>query len=193
VTGTFAELGGVPVKLLNCGPGAVLAGTICAFAYLILPPNSLAGSCVHVVGRDAGRSTASDGVAAKLVIHAASKKVPVATARWRSRPRIDIVFLPVSMRGRGHVCAILFARMTAHRAYRRCEFFSKPRCADDDQIPAALPSIPENFPARVARRPNVGCRFPLICHCMIGASGAHDITLRCPETIRTRRMRKHAS
>jgi hypothetical protein len=40
--------GGLPVKLLNCGPGAVLAGTICAFAYLILPPNSLAGSCTHV-------------------------------------------------------------------------------------------------------------------------------------------------
>ena len=52
MTGTVAALGGVPLKLFACGAGAVLAGTICAFAYLISPPSSLAGSKVHFGGAD---------------------------------------------------------------------------------------------------------------------------------------------
>ena len=47
-------LGGVPVKLAACAAGAVLAGTIWELAYLILPPNSLAGRAEQASGAAMG-------------------------------------------------------------------------------------------------------------------------------------------
>jgi hypothetical protein len=105
-------------------------------------------------------ATASTGAAAKLVIHAASKKVHVATARWRSRPRVDIVSSHFQRAAVGNSSVLSSARTTAHRAYRRREFSSKRRSADDDQIPESWPQIPDDIPEHDGRRSEAWLSIP---------------------------------
>jgi hypothetical protein len=67
-----------PVKFVAYAPGAVLAGTICALAYLMSPPDSSAASAVHVGGDDLALAPAGNIAAAAAVVNASVNGSPLA-------------------------------------------------------------------------------------------------------------------
>jgi hypothetical protein len=100
------------------------------------------------------------------------QKRHIATARWRSRPQVEIVtshFQSAAVGNSMKYAAPSPARTTVHRAYRRREFSSKHGRFVMIRFPSRGRRIPKIFRGMPVDFPKRGLRFPKFFQSAMGA------------------------